>query len=78
MWYWSKAVNDAVPRRETTGDDDEADWLISPSPSILSPVSAYVWATSPVRKVARHLHTMRLSSRRSGAEVMARGEMWHG
>jgi hypothetical protein len=61
MWHWSKAVNDAVPCREETDDDGEADWLIAPSPSILSPVWASVWVRSPVRMVARHLLSMLLS-----------------
>ena len=55
MRHWSKTDNDAVPRWETLDDADEAAWLFPESSSHVSPLWAYVWKRSPVRKVARHL-----------------------
>jgi hypothetical protein len=57
MWYWSKTDNDAVPRWETPDDAGAADWLSFQPSSHLSPLWAYVWERSSIRKVARHLLT---------------------
>ena len=63
MWYWSKTDKDAVPRWGPLDDAGAADWLsFQPSPH-LSPLWAYDWERSPVRKAGRHVLTTLRSPR---------------
>jgi hypothetical protein len=63
MRHWSKIVNAVVPGRDKPDDGGEAELLFPPPSSLLSPVWAYVWERSPVRKGARHLLTTLRSPR---------------